>query len=211
MRRCAGRPLRTRVCAIGPDRRRARRDRRRATWCRRCPAWRSGIARDRDQRAGRLSLRGRPCRAGCADVFSGQLRRRAAGGQRAILRRSTRRYGDAPRPRRGSHGHWGLDVHQPRRCPRSGTQHRWYRAVRQPGCSHRPTAPCPADSQTRRSTRDGAGRRHQPAQRRGQSEPVLPARVQPGSRHRFRHRRGRDAGEHADAWTWSRLLRSEIS
>ena len=40
---------------------------------------------------------------------------------------------------------------------------------------------------------------HQPAQRRGQGQPVLPARLQPRSRDRLRDDGRGDAGEHADA------------
>ena len=66
------------------------------------------------------------------------------------------------------------------------------------------------DHAHRRGARDGAGRRDQPAQRRGQGQPVLPARLQPRSRHRLRDDGGRHAGEHADARPRSRLLRSEL-
>ena len=43
-----------------------------------------------------------------------------------------------------------------------------------------------ADHARRRGARDRAGPHHQPAQRRGEGEPVLPARLQPRSRHRLR-------------------------
>ena len=54
------------------------------------------------------------------------------------------------------------------------------------------------------------GRDHQPAQRRGQGEPVLPARLQSRSRHRLRDERRRRAGEHADARARARLFGLEF-
>ena len=49
------------------------------------------------------------------------------------------------------------------------------------------------------------------AQRRRQGEPVLPARLQPGPRHRFRDLRGRHARQPAVERARARLLRSELA
>ena len=67
-----------------------------------------------------------------------------------------------------------------------------------------------ADHARGRSAGDGAGPDHQSAQRRGKGESVLPARLQPRSRHRLRDHRRRHAGEHADARAWARLLGSQV-
>ncbi len=54
------------------------------------------------------------------------------------------------------------------------------------------------DHARRRSARSRPRADHQPAQRRGQGEPVLPARLQPRSRHRLHDDRRRGAREHAN-------------
>ena len=96
------------------------------------------------------------------------------------------------------------DVERPGREPGR------HRAVGQPGRDHRAAARRAADHARGRGARDRARRRHQPAQRRGQGQSVLPARLQPRSRHRLRDDGRRHAGQHADARARARLLRSEL-
>ena len=87
---------------------------------------------------------------------------------------------------------------------------RRHRAVGQPGRDHRAAARRAAHHARRRSARDRAGRRHQPAQRRRQSQSVLPARLQSRSRHRLRDDGRRHAGQHADARARPWLFGSEL-
>ena len=54
-----------------------------------------------------------------------------------------------------------------------------------------------ADLSHGRGARGGAGAGRHPAQRRGQGQPVFPARLQSRPRHRPRHHRRRHAGQHA--------------
>ena len=93
---------------------------------------------------------------------------------------------------------------------RPGREPGRHRAVGQPGRDHRPAARRAAGDAHGRGARDRAGRRHQPAQRRRQGQPVLPARLQPRSRHRLRDDGGRHAGEHADARPRPRLLGPQL-
>ena len=102
-----------------------------------------------------------------------------------------------------------------RRSPTSpmrnpGREPRRHRAVGEPGRDHRAAARRAADHAGGRGARNRAGRDHQPAQRRGQSQPVLPARLQPRSRHRLRDDRRRHAGQHADARARPGLLGSQF-
>ena len=50
-----------------------------------------------------------------------------------------------------------------------------------------------------------------PAFRRGQSQPVFSARLQPRPRHGSRHQRRRHARQHADPWPWAGLCRYQFS
>ena len=61
-----------------------------------------------------------------------------------------------------------------------------------------------------RGPRDRARHDHQPAQRRGQGQPVLPARLQPRSRLRLRADDRRHSGQHADARARAGLRRLEL-
>ena len=62
----------------------------------------------------------------------------------------------------------------------------------------------------RRSARSHAGIDRHPAQRRGQGQPVFPARLQPRSRHRHRYHTRRHAGQHAHPCAWPGLCRSQF-
>ncbi len=84
-------------------------------------------------------------------------------------------------------------------------------AVREPGGDHGATARRPADHASRRGPGNRPRRGHQSAQRRRQSQPVLPARIQSRSRNRLRDHGRRHAGQHAHACAWARLLRSQLS
>ena len=61
-----------------------------------------------------------------------------------------------------------------------------------------------------RAARSRAGPHRQPAQRRGQGQPVLPARLQSRPRHRPAHQRRRHAGQPAQPRPRPRLDRSEL-
>ena len=76
-----------------------------------------------------------------------------------------------------------------------------------PGGDHREAAGRQAVHATGRSARDGAGRHHHAAQRRGEGQPVFPARLQPRPRQRLRDDRRRRAGEHGDARAQPGVLR----
>ena len=85
-----------------------------------------------------------------------------------------------------------------------------HRLVGEPGRDHRQAARRAADHASGRSARDRARRDHHAAQRRGKSQPVLPARLQSRSRQRLRHDRRRHAGQHADARAQPGLLRHQL-
>ena len=91
------------------------------------------------------------------------------------------------------------DVENPAAEPRR------HRRGGEPGGDHGGTARRPSDHARRRSARNRARTDRQPAQRRGQGQPVLPARLQPRSRHRLRHDGRRRAGQHADGRARARL------
>ena len=76
---------------------------------------------------------------------------------------------------------------------------------------HRPRRPrAPADPAPGRAGRDRAGRHGHAALGRRQGEPVLPARVQPRSRHRLQRLGRRRAGQHADPRPWTGVRRPEL-
>ena len=78
-------------------------------------------------------------------------------------------------------------------------------SVRKPGCGHRRTARLASGVAHGRVDGSRAGTHRHAAQRRRQSEPVLPARLQPRSRHGSRDQRRWRAREHADARPWPGL------
>ena len=86
-----------------------------------------------------------------------------------------------------------------------------HRVVGEPGRDHRRAARGPADHARGRSARDRTGHDRQPAQRRGQSQPVLPARVQPRSRHRLLRHGGRRAGQYANRRACPRLRGRQLA
>src|SRR6267154_542807 len=80
----------------------------------------------------------------------------------------------------------------------------------EPGLHHPAADRGAADAAAGRSARVRARRDHHPAQRRRQGEPVLPARLQSGPRHRLPHHDQPHAGEHADARARAGLFRSQL-
>ena len=86
-----------------------------------------------------------------------------------------------------------------------------HRVGGEPGRDHRRTARDRPVMRAGRSARDRARPHRQPAQRGGQGEPVLPARLQPRSRDRLLDDRRRRAGEHADRRPRARLRRHQLS
>ena len=80
----------------------------------------------------------------------------------------------------------------------------------EPGCDHREAARRTAADARRRGARNRPRRDRHAAQRRGQGQPVLPARLQPRSRHRLRDDGRRHAGESADARAWTGLFRPQF-
>ena len=62
----------------------------------------------------------------------------------------------------------------------------------------------------RRGAGGRAGPDRHPALRRGQSQPVFPARLQPRPRHRSRHQDRRHARQHADPWPRAGLCRYQF-
>ena len=136
------------------------------------------------------------CSGARVDVASGALGDR---GRRADALAERRRH-------RHRHAH----VPQRRRRREPGREPRRHRVGGQPGRHHRGAARGAADHARRRGPRDRAGHDRQPAQRRGQGQSVLPARLQPRSRHRLLDDRRRRAGEHADRRPRARLLRRQL-
>ncbi len=110
--------------------------------------------------------------------------------------------------RRGSQGrsdHRGRDRgHEPR------LRARRHRRQRRRG-GGRPRGPgAAAAAARRRAARDRARRRHQPAQRRRQGQPVLPARHEPRPRHRLPHHRRRRPAQPADPCARPGLRRPQL-
>ena len=110
----------------------------------------------------------------------------------------------------GRDGHRQVHVHEPRGRGGPRTEPRW--ASRSPRARARspPASSTRARHADRRGARDRSRRGDQPAQRRRQGESVLPARLQPRSRNRFRDDGRRRAGEPADACARPRLLGSQF-
>ena len=145
-----------------------------------------------------------------ADLPAPQLHRAAAHGvHRERPGRGRGRHVDAVVERRRS-GHGHVHISQYCRCRKPGGEPRRHRVRGEPGRHHRRATRSTAPDARRRGARDRARPDHQPAQRRGESQPVLPARVQPGSRDRLREHGGGRAGEHADRRACPRLLRHQL-
>ncbi len=85
-----------------------------------------------------------------------------------------------------------------------------HRTGRKPGLCRAEGPSRAAGLPHRRGPRSRAGPRRHPAQRRGQGQPVLPARLQSRSRDRSRPHLRRYAGQHAHAWAWPGLRRYEL-
>ncbi len=104
-------------------------------------------------------------------VCVAQFRDRSSGCRPARCRLARGRHPPS-RPERRRHGHRQIHLHEPGRCGEPGAEPRRHCAVREPGRNHRaPTRRAPDDA-GRRSAGNRARRRHQSAQRRGESEPV---------------------------------------
>ena len=95
-------------------------------------------------------------------------------------------------------------VEGPRREPH---RHRRFRLGRR---GRRRAARAPSAPAHRRNRRDHPRRHRLPAQRRGEGEPVLPARLQSRPRHRSPHHARRRAGQYAQPRARAGLYRSEL-
>ena len=137
----------------------------------------------------------------------------------SVLRRSVsvtngaagerRRRVDALAQRR-RHRDGSPNVSQRRRRREPGGEPRRHRGIGEPGRRDRRADRRASDHAHRRSPRDRAGPDREPAQRRGQGESVLPARLQPRSRHRLLDDGRRSSGEYANRrarpWLFGRQL-----
>ena len=110
----------------------------------------------------------------------------------------------------GRDGHGEAHVLESGGCRGSRGSHR-RRRFGHAGRRDRASDRLAADHARRRGAGDRAWTDHQPAQWRGQGQPVLPARIQSRSRHRLRHERRWRSGEHADARARSWLFGRELS
>ena len=122
-------------------------------------------------------MRGEPCVTDSAAGLGG----------RPASDRNRRGLAGPAAPSRAGGGTADAARHRQRGTPRRGQRDR--------GAARR--ARRPPDRPHRRGAGGGARPDRHPAQRRGQGQPVLPARLQPRPRHRPRHHGRRHAGQHA--------------
>ncbi len=155
-----------------------------------------------------MARRGRTRRTGESDVPTGELLDAAAGPRRR-RRRQPRRCGPDPGVDRRCGRHRQPDVPQHRRPGEPAREPGGHRHLGQCGRHHRRAARGAAHHAPRRGPGSGAGVHHQPAQRRGQGQPVLPAGLQSRSRFRLRHHAGRRADERVVRCACPRVQRRE--
>ncbi len=133
--------------------------------------WRRGSDDGHRQRR-RLSVRGSPARGCRAHLPAAEFRNGPAADHRHGGAPGAGRHRPAAIAERGRHRDRRPDVSQPRRQPESLRESGRHRLLGQPGGDHRGAARGAADHAGRRDSGDRPRDDRQPAQRRGEGQPV---------------------------------------